>query len=650
MIKRSNITSLWQKRCISNFDYLMFLNTIAGRTYNDLSQYPIMPWVLKDYTSSSLELTNPSVYRDFTRPIGAQLDKQLPKLQRKFEESRIGGDPVTDQYKSNTTDRSQYHHGFHYMTPATVIYFLVRLEPFASLCIDYHGRNSFDDPDRMFFSIGKTWENLLVSPADIRELTPEFYCSDLFLRNVNRIDFGETSVGRDIHSVELPPWAKNDPDLFIRLHRAALESDHVSSQIHHWIDLIFGSLQRGSSAVSTYNRYRPHCYYPLAFENAKPQFRSLIVNTIREFGQVPVQLFTKPHPTRHQSRDMSSSFDQVSLFSLKYLQQISEAISDSILFVRKVGSKVVTISRSFAYLEHQLSHNFVRTEWSGLGSMLDFHIIDEDLLTNSIYSLSQNGKHLITVCHWDSTFKLFDTKSLKLLQSVCRHKDIIMCCNLVESSTANYLITGSRDTTVIVWNYYPSSPRHFDNTPLHILHGHDDAVTCITSDVDLDVVLTGSKDGTIIVFCLSKGRYMRTIEYPLMKPVHLLSYVQVGYFLTHSRVDNSLYLFSINGFLIKKAIVKSPISQVLVFSNSVSQSRSFLSLPNTCRSSYLDYIEGYFFVGFSDGALEIWSLFSFECIRSLARFNSGITSLCLSDDCTSVIVGLDDGKIAIFSV
>lgn len=41
----------WVCREISNFEYLMQLNTIAGRTYNDLSQYPVVstlhrPWQL----------------------------------------------------------------------------------------------------------------------------------------------------------------------------------------------------------------------------------------------------------------------------------------------------------------------------------------------------------------------------------------------------------------------------------------------------------------------------------------------------------------------------------------------------------------------------------------------------------------------------
>lgn len=39
--------------------------------------------------------------------------------------------------------------------------------------------------------------------------------------------------------VELPPWAENPVD-FVHKHRKALESEHVSTHLHQWIDLIFG--------------------------------------------------------------------------------------------------------------------------------------------------------------------------------------------------------------------------------------------------------------------------------------------------------------------------------------------------------------------------------------------------------------------------
>ena len=55
----------------------MRLNTFAGRTYNDLTQYPVFPWILSDYTSKTIDLNNPSVYRDLSKPVGALNEDRL---------------------------------------------------------------------------------------------------------------------------------------------------------------------------------------------------------------------------------------------------------------------------------------------------------------------------------------------------------------------------------------------------------------------------------------------------------------------------------------------------------------------------------------------------------------------------------------------
>ena len=67
VFKMSNMMQRWQRREISNFDYLMYLNTVAGRTYNDLNQYPVYPWVLVNYESSEIDLTMASNYRDLSK-------------------------------------------------------------------------------------------------------------------------------------------------------------------------------------------------------------------------------------------------------------------------------------------------------------------------------------------------------------------------------------------------------------------------------------------------------------------------------------------------------------------------------------------------------------------------------------------------------
>ena len=53
VLKRSGLTERWRRREMTNFEYLMHLNTIAGRDYNDITQYPIFPWIIADYTSEN---------------------------------------------------------------------------------------------------------------------------------------------------------------------------------------------------------------------------------------------------------------------------------------------------------------------------------------------------------------------------------------------------------------------------------------------------------------------------------------------------------------------------------------------------------------------------------------------------------------------
>ena len=84
--RASNMTTKWQRREISNFEYLMFLNTIAGRTYNDLNQYPVFPWVITNYDEEAgrdLDLSSPNNYRDLSKPVGA-----LNPSRRDYFESR----------------------------------------------------------------------------------------------------------------------------------------------------------------------------------------------------------------------------------------------------------------------------------------------------------------------------------------------------------------------------------------------------------------------------------------------------------------------------------------------------------------------------------------------------------------------------------
>lgn len=98
------------------------------------------------------------------------------------------------------------------------------------------------------------WRNCMDSGTDVKELIPEFYYLPDFLKNTNGFDLGETTSGFKIDNVDLPPWAKT-PEEFIAINRQALESEFVSQNLHHWIDLIFGYKQRGPESVKACNTF-----------------------------------------------------------------------------------------------------------------------------------------------------------------------------------------------------------------------------------------------------------------------------------------------------------------------------------------------------------------------------------------------------------
>lgn len=66
LLEHGNITALtqlWGSGQISNFEYLTHLNKHAGRSFNDLMQYPVFPFILRDYTNETLDLQDPNIYR-----------------------------------------------------------------------------------------------------------------------------------------------------------------------------------------------------------------------------------------------------------------------------------------------------------------------------------------------------------------------------------------------------------------------------------------------------------------------------------------------------------------------------------------------------------------------------------------------------------
>ncbi|CAD5211008.1 unnamed protein product [Bursaphelenchus okinawaensis] len=237
------ITRAWRDWKISNYEYINILNQFSGRVHGDPHKHPIFPWVV-DFT------TFEGGYRDLT--------KSKYRIQK-------GDAQLIEQYK-----RQPAHHIPELLSELSYTMYRARIE----------------SKDNLIRFVRKQWLPEAY-PANMRRLfettpdecVPEFYDDP----NVFK------SIHNDLSDLQIPEWTET-PEDFIKWHRAMLESEEVSANLHKWIDLVFGYLLSGPEAVEALNVH-------LCFVRVAPSDRTVGA----------VQLFTNPHP----KRKLRSELDEV---------------------------------------------------------------------------------------------------------------------------------------------------------------------------------------------------------------------------------------------------------------------------------------------------------------------------------------------------
>ena len=268
----------WSNGFLSTFSYIMILNTLSGRTFNNLAQYPVFPWILQDYSENEIDLNAPETFRDLSYPIYAQ--------------DNVSRDNLKEKYESFDDNDLKYHCGSHYSNCGFVCYYLIRIKPFSNIAAEIQG-NCFDTPDRLFFNIQKFY----IVKEKYQELIPDvFYLPELYI-NINNYVYGKTTDNIQVLDVILPKWAVNSPRLFSKMNKKAIESQFVSQHINDWIDLIFGYKRSGSEAEKSYNVLKNIFS---GFDPKKEEEDAIEgkINELCEMGIDPIQLFKKEHPKR----------------------------------------------------------------------------------------------------------------------------------------------------------------------------------------------------------------------------------------------------------------------------------------------------------------------------------------------------------------
>ncbi|RWS13484.1 WD repeat and FYVE domain-containing protein 3-like protein [Dinothrombium tinctorium] len=590
LIGETSVTQRWVRGEISNFQYLMHLNTLAGRSYNDLMQYPVFPWILADYTSTELDLSNPASFRDLSKPMGAQTPERLDQFKKRFKE-----------WDDPHGETPPYHYGTFYSSAMIVASYLVRMEPFTQHFLRLQGGH-FDLADRMFHSVGDAWSSASKNNmADVKELIPEFFYLPEFLLNSNRFDLGVKQNGIRLNDVILPPWAKGDTREFIRVHRAALECDYVSSHLHEWIDLIFGYKQQGPAAVEATNVFH-HLFYEGnvdIYTIEDPLKKNATIGFINNFGQIPKQLFKKPHPAK---KVISSN------------QPLTPIIP-------AVGLNSVLIAGS-SHQEKVFIHNLdnLRPSMHPVKELRGAvgQIIHQD---KTLLAVEQNKvlipPHYNRYIAWgfaDHSLRIGPYESERALYIF--ESDLIppngeILCGTVPNS--RIVITAGTSSVVSVWKMKPKT----NNLQLmQNLYGHTEAITCLTSSAAYGIIVSGSRDKTCIIWDLNRFLFVRQLgggtETNLLHPAPI-SAVAINDLTGDIATCAStwLFLWSINGDLI------ASVNTLTVAPSMVPNPNQNLALVNATSvqilcvafSLYNEWDpQNVIMTGSSDGVVRMWSL------------------------------------------
>lgn len=568
------VMNQWSEGKLSNFEYLMWLNILAGRTYSDLSQYPVFPWILSDYNSETLDLNNPEVYRDLSVPIGA-----LGKERLEMMKARMGEEEET-----------RYLYGSFYSNAAVVIGYMIRIEPFTTLHIELQS-GRFDFAERLFSSIPAAWDSVRTTSMDFRELIPEFFYLPEFLVNSNGFN-----LGKNVGDVVLPKWAQSPTD-FILKHRAALESPIVSAGLPRWIDLVFGFNSRGLNAEKHMNLFSP-----FFFETAitkYPERIQFIQEYVACFGEAPSQLFSDRHPDRKVIP--KSVVDAEPKLAVIYRSKTR----GSVLSLGENNGKLLLVNDKF---EVRDLDDRLLCKLPGLISMNDEDVARLPRL------VSISGKLCVYGFPYDFAFFVYaiDQNSLIKLRRVHTRE----ITNVILGT--NYYVTSSSDSTVVVW-------RRATHQQNFILSKHQSPVTCIAMNETCDMLVSCSKDGSIVTSTVRDGRYLRTIFVESPPKNVLLS--SSGRIYVFFELDNK--------------------TEVRVFDQNMNSIASGVINGIITAMELIEEVDGteLLVAMLASRTLVIHSIPDFQTVWSQPRFQFDIVTMWFNKKGQEVLLGTNDGQI-----
>ncbi|KAM9847900.1 lysosomal-trafficking regulator [Aulostomus maculatus] len=654
LLEHGNITALtqlWGSGQISNFEYLTHLNKHAGRSFNDLMQYPVFPFILRDYTSETLDLQDPNIYRNLNKPIAVQSKEKEDRYVNNYKY-------LEEEYKKGIREDDPmppvqpYHYGSHYSNSGTVLHFLVRMPPFTKMFLAYQDQ-SFDIPDRTFHSMNTTWRlSSYESMTDVKELIPEFFYLPEFLVNREGFDFGVRQNGERVNHVNLPPWARNDPRLFILIHRQALESDQVSQTLCQWIDLVFGLKQKGKAAVQAINVFHPATYFGMDVSAVEdPVQRRALETMIKTYGQTPRQLFSGSHISRAGPKLMMEGELPAAMGRLVHLafretrEQAKEIICPSPLpWIKglKWGEYVGSPSAPDPVVCFSQPHG------ERFGSLLALPTraicgLSRKFCLMMIYSKEQGVRSMhSTDIQWSAILSWGYADNILRLKSKQSEPPInfIQCSQLHQVTSCAWvpdgcqLFTGSKCGVITAYSnrFTSTTPSEMEVESQVHLYGHTAEVTSLFVCKPYSILISVSQDGTCILWDLNRLCYVQSLT-GHKSPVTAVSASEttgdIATVCDSVGGGSDLRLWTVNGDLIGHVHCREIICSV--------------AFSNQPEGVSVNVIAG----GLENGVVRLWSTWDLKPVREITfpKSSKPIISLTYSCDGHHLYTANSEGTV-----
>ena len=276
-----------------------------------------------------------------------------------------------------------------------------------------------------------------------------------------------------MNHVNLPPWAKGSPEIFIAKQREALECPYVSNHLHKWIDLIFGHKQKGQPAFEAVNIFHPWSYAGAVdldtIENQRD--RQTMVNVIDSFGQTPLQIFDKPHPARDEVAHRFTSLNNA---------------ADGL-----IGPTLVS----------EMRNRVAKMSWSEK---------QERLICSGPFRLHvpPNYDKYVEWGFVDGSLRFFSLDGKRLAMFEHLHIGPPSTAMFVDSRS---LVTAGADCVVSIWNV-EYAHKHVGVVLRTALFGHRHPITALASSSRFMALLTSDTSGRVLMWDLNRNDFVRELQ------------------------------------------------------------------------------------------------------------------------------------------